>query len=77
MTVRDRSRKAEPAKDPALVARKAELLERLEKGDQIIAKARTEGKDTTPWEDGWIKLLREYEQVCTELGERHEYRTGT
>jgi hypothetical protein len=69
----DRSRKAEPPKDPALVARKRELLERMEKGDQIIVKAKQEGKDTTAWEDGWIRLLREYEQVCNALGERYEF----
>jgi hypothetical protein len=73
MRVIDRSRKAEPPKDPELVARKRELYERMKKGDDIIIKAKKEGKDTTAWEDGWIRLLREYEQVCKALGERHEF----
>ena len=50
--------------DPELITRRQDLIARLNKGDAHIGAARREGKDTTAWENGWIRLLREYEEVC-------------
>jgi len=55
--------------DPDLIEKRDTLVERLEKGDAIIAKAKVEGTDVTTWEDAWITLLREYEAVSDEIRE--------
>jgi hypothetical protein len=52
-----------------LHARCAELVRRLNAGDEQISTARQNGADTTRWENHWITLLREYESVCRELDE--------
>jgi hypothetical protein len=50
-----------------LIARRKELLQRLNDGDAHIASAKRDGVDTSRWETLWIDLLREYEQVCRDL----------
>jgi hypothetical protein len=44
-----------------------QLAERLEDGYARIDQAALAGNDVTEWETFWIKLLREYEHVCSEL----------
>lgn len=43
------------------------LYRRLELGYERIERGLAEGSDVTTWEDFWVALLREYEQVCDEL----------
>lgn len=50
-----------------LIALRDELVRRLEAGDLQINEAKKTGADTTRWENHWITLLREYEQVCRML----------
>ena len=52
-----------------LEAKRDELVERLDKGSVRIEAARDQGKDVTEWEDYWISLLRQYEQICDKLKE--------
>ena len=47
-----------------LEARRDRLYERLEAGYERIERALADGGDVTPWEDFWLHLLNEYEQVC-------------
>ena len=56
-----------PTTGPDLVARRKELLQRLNDGDAHIASAKRIGIDTDRWETLWIELLREYEHVCRDL----------
>ena len=51
----------------SLIAQRDELLQRLTTGDQRIALGRRSGTDTSRWETGWIKLLRDYERICQQL----------
>lgn len=37
---------------------------RLEDGYQRIERALQGGQDATRWEDFWVQLLAQYEQVC-------------
>jgi len=54
--------------DPsALERRRDALCQRLEEGYLKIERGLAEGKDVTTWEDLWIALLREYEQICDDL----------
>lgn len=50
-----------------LTALRDELVRRLEAGDAQITEAKRTGADTTRWENHWITLLREYEQICRML----------
>lgn len=50
-----------------LEERRDKLKERLDIGAERINEARDKGKDVREWEDFWIGLLRQYEQVCKEL----------
>ena len=61
------SRRPAPATD--LQDRKAELIRRLQDGDEQISTAKRDGADTTRWENHWITVLREYESVCREIAE--------
>jgi hypothetical protein len=47
--------------------RRQQLTRRLEDGYERIDQAALAGADVREWEEFWIKLLREYEQVCFEL----------
>jgi hypothetical protein len=54
----------------ASVADRDRLQRRLEDGDGRIAEAQRAGWDVTAWEAFWLRLLREYEQLCRELEAR-------
>lgn len=43
------------------------LYRRLEAGYARIEQGLAEGNDVTAWEDFWVALLKEYEQVCDEI----------
>lgn len=43
------------------------LLFRLEDGFEKIARAAADGDDVSRWEDVWIQLLCEYEQLHDQL----------
>jgi hypothetical protein len=49
--------------------RQERLVERLDTGAALIEEKRSKGEDVTQWEDFWIQLLREYEDVCEQLHE--------
>ena len=51
----------------ALETRRDTLYERLESGYQRIEYGLTDGRDITTWEDLWLTLLDEYEEVCDQL----------
>ena len=51
----------------ALETRCDTLYERLESGYQRIEHGLTDGRDITTWEDLWLSLLNEYEEVCDQL----------
>lgn len=51
----------------ALEQTRDSLYHRLEQGYDRIEHGLTKGNDITTWEDFWVALLREYEQVCDEL----------
>lgn len=50
-----------------LGARRASLEGRLEDGYERIEQAALSGADVSEWESFWVRLLREYEEVCREL----------
>lgn len=50
-----------------LIAQRDELVQRLNDGDQRIKLGRRNGTDTSKWETGWIRLLRDYEQICQSI----------
>lgn len=50
-----------------LRARQAELVRRLNDGDDKIDAAKRKGADATRLENHWITLLHEYELVCRAL----------
>lgn len=43
------------------------LEDRLDDGYRRIEEARVQGRDVQAWEDFWIQLLREYEEICDGL----------
>jgi hypothetical protein len=57
-----------------LLSRKQVLESRLINGEEIIRREREHGslKNAARWEQEWIGLLREYEQVCERLEELGE-----
>ncbi len=50
-----------------LDARRASLEGRLEDGYDRIGQAALSGTDVSEWESFWVRLLREYEEICREL----------
>jgi hypothetical protein len=56
-----------PADRAALERRRDALSRRLELGYRKIERGLEDGQDVTTWEDLWITLLREYEQICDDL----------
>lgn len=59
---------ASPAPEmPNRETRRSSLESRLADGYARIDEALLAGTDVTQWESFWIKLLREYEDVCREL----------
>ena len=51
----------------SLEAEMQRLMFRLEDGFEKIAHAAAAGEDVDRWEDLWIQLLREYEQLHDQL----------
>lgn len=47
--------------------RRDSLYLRLEQRYDQIEQAVADGTDVTTWEDLWITMLQEYEQVCDQL----------
>ncbi len=43
------------------------LERRLEDGYRRIEEAKVQGRDVKAWEEFWIQLLREYEEICDGL----------
>lgn len=58
-------RVAEPSS--SLDAHRDSLEQRLDDGYRRIDEAALSGADVIEWESFWIRLLREYEDVCREL----------
>ena len=56
-----------PAAQTDRDARREALERRLEDGYLRIDEAALAGADVTEWESFWLRLLREYEDVCREL----------
>jgi hypothetical protein len=50
-----------------LSSRRESLERRLEDGFRRIDESALSGTDVSEWESFWIRLLREYEDVCREL----------
>ncbi|MDQ3548175.1 MAG: hypothetical protein M3439_05070 [Chloroflexota bacterium] len=51
----------------AMEAEMQRLLFRLEDGFEKIARAAANGDDVSRWEDVWIELLSEYEQLHNQM----------
>ncbi len=51
----------------AMEAEMQRLLFRLEDGFEKIARATANGEDVSRWEDVWIELLSEYEQLHDQM----------
>jgi hypothetical protein len=47
--------------------RRRVLAHRLDDGYRRIDEALRDGADVDAWEEFWIRLLQEYEEVCDEL----------
>jgi hypothetical protein len=43
------------------------LERRLDDGYRRIEEARVQGRDVQAWEEFWIQLLHEYEEICDGL----------
>lgn len=54
----------------SLEERRDILAARLETGYQKIEEAVNGGADTVRWEQAWLRLLKEYEQVCDQIRSR-------
>ena len=54
-----------------LQEKRDKLVDRLDTGAAAIEKARAQGQDVSSWEDFWIALLRQYEEVCDALRETY------
>lgn len=53
-----------------LEVRRDTLATRLEAGFNKIEEAAEQGKNVERWEDAWLKLLGEYEDVCNQIERR-------
>jgi hypothetical protein len=58
-----------------LVAQRNSLVDRLETGSRQIEQMRRAGESVEQWERFWLRLLRQYEEVCDKLA-RHERPEG-
>ena len=69
MTHRNHARAGVQTVDPDVVleSRLDSLERRLVDGYDRIDEAVLAGTDVTEWESFWIRLLREYEDVCREF----------
>jgi hypothetical protein len=68
----------DPIPETSLEERRDRLHARLDAGYRKIDKAIEAGEDVSRWEQGWLKLLREYEYVCDQIAMReHEQATSS
>lgn len=59
------SKQSPPSSPPIELASRRESLERrLDDGFRRIDEAALSGADVSEWESFWIRLLREYEEIC-------------
>lgn len=58
----------------SLEVRRDTLYARLESGYNTIEQAARAGEDVTRWEEGWQRLLSEYEYVCDQIAGRGQER---
>jgi hypothetical protein len=58
---------ATPENSVNLESRRESYRRRLDDGYSRIDEAALSGSDVSEWESFWIRLLREYEDVCREL----------
>lgn len=54
----------------SLEQRRDTLHARLNSGYDTIERAARQGKDVSRWEQGWFRLLREYQEVCDQIQAR-------
>lgn len=54
----------------SLEQRRDTLHARLDAGYNKIERAAREGRDVSRWEQGWFRLLREYQDVCDQIAAR-------
>ncbi len=52
---------------PGIASAQSALERRLEDGYRRIEEAQVRGVDVRAWEDFWLQLLHEYEEVCDGL----------
>lgn len=52
---------------PTLTERRDRLEARLTDGWHRINEAEAKGRDITAWEELWLNLLHEYEDVCDQI----------
>lgn len=52
-----------------LVSQRNSLVNRLESGSRQIEEMRATGQNVDEWERFWIRLLRQYEELCDKLAE--------
>jgi hypothetical protein len=62
-----RALEADQPELPNRESKRVSLESRLADGYSRIDEALLAGSDVAQWESFWIKLLREYEDVCREL----------
>jgi len=55
--------------DDARERKRDALYRRLEDGYLKVESGLAQGRDMTRWEDLWIALLHEYEEICDDLAE--------
>jgi hypothetical protein len=59
-----------PPPGMSLDERRDVLYQRLERGYETIENAALSGEEIARWEQGWLRLLREYEQICDMITSR-------
>lgn len=60
----------------SLEQRRDTLYARLDAGFDKIERAARDGKDVSRWEQGWYRLLREYQDVCDQIAARETASVG-
>ncbi|MEX2425728.1 MAG: hypothetical protein WD401_03100 [Thermomicrobiaceae bacterium] len=54
----------------SLEQRRDTLYSRLDAGFDKIEQAQKSGLDVSRWEEGWQRLLTEYEEICDQIARR-------
>ncbi len=60
----------------SLEERRDTLYARLDAGYARIQSAIERGEDVHRWEQGWMRLLHEYEEICDQIDRRGEFRAA-